>query len=315
MQKVFYVLSMSVGVFASVVGITFFSLVTLSSTGRGFTSLQDIEGASYFGQFVGGYFGTIISIAAALLLFANLLNQSMTNARVAFESHFYRMMDYHFHHVATLEVRHVRSTGEIVSGNRAFIVFKLHLERLLHGVQQIATEMELNLPDHSVADIAAVAFFYGMEDENRLFLVEKLRVYPQNEEIVDRLLAYKEERLKLAGEHVGRPNQTNLGSYFRNMYHLIKYVDTRRFLSAREKRRYINVLRAQLSNMELWLLYFNLVSRFGRKWIQYDYVMRYQLIRNLPRGFCKPYDHTRSFPMTYEDDDTSFVNGESSTSG
>lgn len=303
MQKIFYVLSISIGVVASVFGLTFFSVIVLSSAGRGLVSLHDIETASYFGQFVGGYFGTIMSIAGALLLFANLLNQSMTNARVAFESHFYRMMDYHFHHVASLEVRHVRNVTEMVAGNRAFIVFKLHLERLLQGVQTIDTELELQLPDNSIADIASVAFYYGLEEENRPFLIEKLRMYPKSDEIVARLLLYKEERQQTAEENVGRPNQTNLGSYFRNMYHLIKYVDTRHFLTAREKRRYINVLRAQLSNSELWLLYFNLVSRFGRKWIQYDYVMRYQLIRNLPRGFCKPFDHTQTFPMAYEDDD------------
>ncbi|TVR72469.1 MAG: hypothetical protein EA427_03195 [Spirochaetaceae bacterium] len=116
-------------------------------------------------------------------------------------------------------------------------------------------------------------------------------------------IGLKNSRLEQDREHLGRANQTNLGSYFRNMYHLIKYVDTRKFLNRAEKIRYINVLRAQLSNAELWLLYFNVVSRFGRKWLENDYVLRYRLIKNMPYGFCKPFDHTTRFPMEYEEDD------------
>ncbi len=308
MQKLLYITAIAVGVTSSVVGIGLFLFFSLSTEGRSLASLENVVLASHYGQFVGGFFGTILSIVAAFLLFATLLNQSMTNARVAFESNFYRMMDYHFHHIASLNVRHVRASSaaeswEIVTGNRAFIVFRLHLERLLHSMREINGLLDLELDDDEIVDIACVAFYYGLEEENRQFLTEKLARYPRNDQMVQRLLDSKNRRLRHDREHVGRSNQTNLGSYFRNMYHMIKYVDTRRFLSVREKQRYVNVLRAQLSNAELWLLYFNVTSRFGRKWLEHQYVLRYQLIRNLPRGFCKPFDHTRTFPMQYEDDD------------
>jgi len=87
------------------------------------------------------------------------------------------------------------------------------------------------------------------------------------------------------------------------MYHLIKYVDTQKLLSAKEKIRYINILRAQLSDSELWLLYFNVVSRFGKKWQENGYINKYKLIRNLPKGFCAPFDPSIQFPMEYRDDD------------
>jgi hypothetical protein len=46
MQKIFYVLSISIGVVASVFGLTFFSVIVLSSAGRGLVSLHDIETAA-----------------------------------------------------------------------------------------------------------------------------------------------------------------------------------------------------------------------------------------------------------------------------
>lgn len=306
MQKLLFIIAVAIGTVSSVLGIGLFLVYSLSSAGRAYVNLEDVLAASHYGQFVGGFFGTILSMVAAFLLFATLINQSMTNARVAFESNFYRMMDYHFHHIASLNVRHVRavtdaSSWEMVSGNRAFIVFRLHLERLLNSVLEINGDLELGLDDDQVIDIACVAFYYGLEEDTSAFLMDRLAEYPCHKDVVQRLLDRKNQRLQHNREHVGRANQTNLGSYFRNMYHMIKYVDTRRFLSTREKQRYVNVLRAQLSNTELWLLYFNVVSRFGRKWLDRRYVERYQLIRNLPRGFCKPFDHTGTFPMQYEE--------------
>ncbi len=78
--------------------------------------------------------GTVFSVLGIglFLRFATLLNQSITNAKVAFESNFYKMLDYHFQHMSSLTVKHVRAsetTFESVRGKRAFIVFRLHLER------------------------------------------------------------------------------------------------------------------------------------------------------------------------------------------
>lgn len=306
MQKALYIISVTIGAVFAVIGIGLFLVYTLSPGGLFLARMGDLGAASRFGQFIGGYLGTIINIVVSFLLFATLLNQSIINAKVAFESNFYKMMDYHFHHVASLTVKHVRlseSSYEAVTGKRAFIVFKLHLERLLRITGEIQRKLDLSLSDHQIIDIACIAFYYGVGEENRDFLTENLGRYPRSDEIVGLLIDSRNVRLENDREHVGRANQTNLSSYFRNMYHLIKFVDTRKLLTRAEKIRYINILRAQLSNAELWLLYFNVVSRFGRKWRDNDYVIRYRLIKNMPYGFCKPFDHTKTFPMEYEDDE------------
>ncbi len=306
MQKFVYIAALSVAGFFALLGFSLFLGFTFSPQGLSFTSLSDLGTASNFGQFMGGYFGPIFSIVTSFLLFATLVNQSTINARVAFESSFYKMLDYHFQHITSLTVKHVRiteSTYEQVSGKRAFIVFKLQLERLLLIVREASSSLELNLTDEEIIDCACIAFYYGLLEEHKDFLQEKLNRYSGNGELVEFLMKSKNSRLKADNEYVGRANQTTLSSYFRNMYHLIKYVDSQKLLSSKEKIRYINILRAQLSDSELWLLFFNVISRFGKKWRENEYITRYQLIKNLPKGFCAPFDTSIRFPMVYREDE------------
>jgi hypothetical protein len=305
-QKTLYIVSVCIGVVFAVIGIGLYFVYALNPILYGFSRSIDILPAANFGQFIGGFVGTTVSIVVSFLLFATLLNQSITNARVAIESNFYKMLDYHFQHIQSLAVKHVRASQsdyESVTGKRAFIVFKLHLERLLRIVSDVSKSLEVNLTDDQVIDIACIAFYYGLDDQWRDFLEDKLRRYPNHQQIVELLIQSRNAKLERDGENVGRANQTSLSSYFRNMYHLIKYVDTQKLLTSREKITYMNILRAQLSNAELWLLYFNVVSRFGRKWLENDYVVKYRLIKNMPHGFCKPFDHTTKFPMQYEEDE------------
>lgn len=74
------------------------------------------------------------------------------------------------------------------------------------------------------------------------------------------------------------------------MYNAIKIIDSTKLLDEREKKEYIKILRAQLSNAELYVLFFNLLSRFGKKWVNNEYVSKYEIIQNLPSKYCDGYD-------------------------
>ncbi len=72
-------------------------------------------------------------------------------------------------------------------------------------------------------------------------------------------------------------SQANLGHYFRNLFAIIKYVDT---TSPKDKLFHIELIRAQLSNYELLLIYFHCLSRLG---IKYKKLMeKYGFFYNLP---------------------------------
>lgn len=63
------------------------------------------------------------------------------------------------------------------------------------------------------------------------------------------------------------------------MYNAIKLIDGTTLLDDDKKKRLIN-----------------LISRFGKKWIEYDFVEKYQLIQNLPPKYCNGYNLKDYFP-------------------
>lgn len=72
------------------------------------------------------------------------------------------------------------------------------------------------------------------------------------------------------------PNVSNLGHYFRHLYHILKYVDESNIDDAKS---YIDILQAQLSNDELYLLSINGISNFGRRKM-FPLMNKYSLLEN-----------------------------------
>ncbi|MCG7320186.1 putative phage abortive infection protein [Brevibacillus laterosporus] len=60
-------------------------------------------------------------------------------------------------------------------------------------------------------------------------------------------------------------HQSQIGHYFRNLYHIVKFIDEAVFLNKDEKIGYIRFLRAQLSSYEMLLLFYNLQSQWGKE--------------------------------------------------
>ena len=74
--------------------------------------------------------------------------------------------------------------------------------------------------------------------------------------------------------------QEHLGHYFRTLYHLIKMVSNSPVLRTdAERKRYVSIVRAQLSAYELVLLYYNCVRPVADKFR--DYVIQYDLFEHL----------------------------------
>lgn len=71
------------------------------------------------------------------------------------------------------------------------------------------------------------------------------------------------------------------GVYFRNLYRTIKYIDEHTILSRIEKYEYVTLLRSQLSDYELALLFYNCLSFYGRGKFK-PLIEKYALLHNLP---------------------------------
>ena len=75
----------------------------------------------------------------------------------------------------------------------------------------------------------------------------------------------------------------HLGHYYRHLFHTVKYVTSRTFLDYDAKLNYLRILRAQLSNYEQVMLFYNWLSDYGDQWENdaNQFFNRYKMIHNL----------------------------------
>lgn len=74
--------------------------------------------------------------------------------------------------------------------------------------------------------------------------------------------------------------QAKLGHYFRNLYHIIKFVSNS---DVENKEFYTSLIRAQLSTYELLLLFYSCVSKYGLEKFK-PLVEEYAFFKNMPRN-------------------------------
>lgn len=87
------------------------------------------------------------------------------------------------------------------------------------------------------------------------------------------------EHIEVAYDNFFKDNQSNVGHYFRNLYHIIKFIDNAEMVKE-TKKRYASIIRAQLSSYELALLFYNCLSRFGIDDFK-PLVEKYSLLHNM----------------------------------
>lgn len=262
----------------------------------------DPELAPKFGDFFGGFIGTIFSITSTLLLIYTIVIQHLESSKNSTRDRFFKMLEFHNENVRGIKVPSLETAKSdvIEEGRRAFVVYKIHLKRLLEAISDISLTNNFNLSSAEKIDIAYICFYYGQSDSWLGFVEEKL-AHHRNGALIARMMLDKINAcpaLKL-----GRPNQTELSSYFRNLYNAIKIIDNDKFLSTKEKINLIKIYRAQISNPELYIIFFNLVSRFGKKWNDRGYIKTYNLLTNLPKSYCDGYDPSEFFDIEYEEDE------------
>lgn len=263
---------------------------------------DDAKQAADFSSFFGGFIGTLFSIFSVLLLIYTITSQYIEAFKRSAKDHFFKMLDYHTENVRNIKVPslEVDKSNQIEEGRRAFVVYKIQLKRLLQAVSGIDKKLSLGLSSDEKIDIAYVCFFFGVSDTWTEFIQGKLSCHTGSAVIAAEMLEHIQENKELK---LGRTNQTELSSYFRNMYNAIKLVDGDKYLSQSEKSDLIKIYRAQLSNPELYILFFNLASRFGKKWDDRGYINKYELLTNLPHDYCEEYNPKDFFDISYEEDE------------
>ncbi|RNC64338.1 MAG: hypothetical protein ED859_18600 [Desulfuromonadales bacterium] len=89
--------------------------------------------------------------------------------------------------------------------------------------------------------------------------------------------------------------QDKLAHYFQTLYNIIKYVDEAD--SEIDKKKYINLVRAQLSVYELGLLFYNCLAELGRDKFK-PLIEKYSLFKNMPKSILYAQSHTQLYSET-----------------
>ena len=187
-----------------------------------------------------------------------LAAQNTTLRHQNFESSFFQLLNSYNNIVDTIEV-------SISGGNKGT---KRDSFRLLNYT--------LRYNEHQLSEESLERIFRG-------FLEMELDSGKDTKQLISKITKRYEEFFAKDQEHVGH--------YFRHLYNMVKFVDEKDFLTYQEKKRYTNLIRAQLSSYELALLFYNCLSDEEKDFK--PLVEKYALLKNIDFNLLLSNEHEK----------------------
>lgn len=273
-------------------------------------SLQDYGN---IGNLTSGLIGSLFTIAAFFILLITLIEQKDTFRKQQFESKFFELLKLHRANVAEMEIEldNMFEKG-IFKGRKVFVRLYDEFFSIYNSVslernnQQINNFQERIMQD---ASFAYILLFYGIDDSS----IERINNYISQNQQYKYLEIYFQFIHKLKQNNPLNPlfytsRQDILSHYFRHLFQTIKFIDRQTFLTDKEKYFYAKTLRAQLSNFELAIFFFNSLSPLGASWelkmkkYKVNLITKYKFIKNIPIGFTKEINPKAYYPkIAFED--------------
>lgn len=274
----------------------------------------DLEETNKIGGTLGGIMGPFIAIIAAYLTFIAFWVQYKANKKQRkdirlerFENKFYELLRLHKENVN--EVRKINKDGVVKEGRQLFNTMYREFE-LCHKLILAINKNEngdSNGRDKYFIEMAYNLFYFGVGQGAMNILTEKYYNDLVAKDVIERLQECQEnyhnnKTLHNAKLEIPIPDDAPLilhtdvppfhgyiiGHYYRHLYQTVKYVEAQTFLDEKQKYSYVKTLRAQLTDYEQVMLYYNVISGFGNEWIsiknkeEYSMLIRYKLIHNAP---------------------------------
>lgn len=255
-----------------------------------------------FGDFVGGLIGSIWALAGVILFYVALSEQRKdfsTNRKVLNAQTDALKQQIREFELQREELSETRKVFKIQSDTLKIQQFESTFFNLLNLHHQIVSTTDL--VSYEAKDGPAVRrvrtlieeggeriittgrdtfvkFRKGLETEYR----KTTRNDSENDEFYIVTKAYKNYYIK---------HQSDLGHYFRNLYHIFKFIDKSDILN---KSRYTSLVRAQLSNDELVLLFYNSISENGSEKFK-PLIEKYHLLKNINKSTLIRKEHCKYF--------------------
>lgn len=279
----------------------FFSAIVDETFGLGLNFLSTV------GEFVGGVIGTILTFLSVIILTITFIQQKkVTEANIKqqdiqrFNDMFYELLRLYREQVESLSLKRfeIKKIGEgdkevVYKGKEFFEWHKKDMqkdikneivklrEKIIKQIIKEGEELKLDGKNVQIKETQQeVIFELEGEELTKDVLGQKIdymlstnkKITDVNDKIIDDL--YMDFYVK---------NRDKIAPYFRILYRILDLIDTSPLLEGSEidKQAYAKILRAQLTESELFFLRYNAqFNMYGEK--LKDYLNRYNILKHLP---------------------------------
>lgn len=229
-----------------------------------------------------------------------------------------------FSELDRIELTNIPETSEYIrskktiKGRDTFVYFSNELSFAYQSYKETILDNDENFN----FSLPYKAFFNGIESlidksDYKSYLFEEKKIFESSYiEHVNIFNTYKNIKIK-AYYPLFEGHENKLGHYYRHLYHTVKFVALEsEFLTYPEKRKYLRILRAQLSNYEQAMLFYNYLA-YAPEWEKGNkFLSDYRMIHNLyeetliqDEFFLKRYNELKdlqSSVKTYKENDFIF---------
>jgi len=276
------------------------------------------------GDAFNGILGPVIAWIAAILTFAafyiqyeanqqqrkKLEEQSVEVATDRFENKYFELIRLHRANVDEMNIQ------DLIKQRKVFIPMFYEFRYIYYLAEKYYKEFEKQVIEDNdkieLINIAYLLFFFGVgynSDKTHTELFEKYLQKQFYLKLVEELKKTKSNykqwhqktgddgKIKISSSEFGeivfkvkyKPfngHSEKLGHYFRHLFQAVKFIDeqTGKYFTPDVKYKYVKTLRAQLSNFEQLLLYYNHLSVIGHPWKKF--LKDYHLIKNIPLPYA-----------------------------
>lgn len=241
------------------------------------------------GDTIGGILTPFITIAATILTFFAFWIQFKANfqqrediKKERFQNRFFEML--HLHKANVNEI----ILNDQISGRNSFRAFYIELRFIYYVVEHYLRDKKLK--KEKILEISYAIFFNGIEDvcsngfkEYKSELkgikvgMNTVMKSKSRDNIIENPMSVKFNTEYFLHRPFGG-NSNQLGHYYRHLFQTVKFI-TKSDLSYNEKYSYLKTLRAQLTNYEQILLFYNAMAWFNDEWK--EIFTKYCFIKNI----------------------------------
>lgn len=267
------------------------------------------------GDTFGGTLGPIIAIIAALLTLLAFWVQYQANIKQRedikierFEGKYYEMLRLHRINVDEMMIKKV--DGSIAVEKRKCFVsmynefrYTFYCCKYVHDELIGQGSLPIGYSDEKLIRLAYIFLYAGVGRNSNMIsrsmnVAEPHRFEPLLfEDVLEFLEGIKSKAITkpvfydekgnqvrlTIGYKAWGGHQSRLGHYYRHLFQTVKFVVENNIeLDDKAILDYLKTLRAQLSDHEQVMLYYNALADFGGKWISNGYFTTYRMIHNIP---------------------------------